>query len=314
MILHHRLIEAHEVFAKRPIQFLERVENLRPRFLKKSALNRSDRCLHTRLVARLVRPRRQHAKARMIGVLAVSWIGVGVVTMRPAHCRFQIVHHRVRRHAAEKTPHPLVRGDERIEALIPYELAKGVRAERQHAHEQMRLGLFTGGVIGDHNPVAIIDLHLAADHVLPSQRHLGLRRQVLLELAPKAQIAHLGRQLLVQLLDAHTLATHLLFSFLPVDGAVPLHAPFDRICFRLLCSIHRVATHRLARHAQRSRHFANRHSLSHQYFYLRLHLSAYPVSGHLQTPLKRPVIGSRRCWLQLCPNELDHLKTPGQPP
>ena len=145
------------------VAFGEREEGLPPQAPENVALREPHSCLDLRLVARLSRPRRQHADAVMRRERAIGAIDLGVVERRLVDPALQIVGNQQPRRAAEKAEHAHMRAGPVRQLLRPGRLGIGEVRGAEHGDENLRLADLARGGVHDADALAgIVDEDLVA--------------------------------------------------------------------------------------------------------------------------------------------------------
>ena len=152
------------------------------------------------LVARPSHPRRQHRDPVVAGQVVVGRVGVGLVAMRPAHRRAQIVGDDQLDTATEELERAHVRRNPVRQALRPRRLGIGVARRPEHRDEDLRLAQLPGVTVHHpHRVPGVVHEQLLARTVLLAHHHVEPRRPLPVLLAEPTVLQPLGMGRLVLL-------------------------------------------------------------------------------------------------------------------
>ena len=176
-------------------------------------------------IPRLFHPCREDSHPVVAGQIVVGGVGVGLVAMRPAHRRAEIVRNEQLGAAAIEAERPHVRRDPVGQRLRPRRLGVGVVRRPENRDEDLRLAKLSGVAVDHRDRLPrVVDEHLLAGAVLLAHHHVELGRPGPVQLAEPAVLHPLGMRLLVllpQQRERHPLAAKLAVNHRPLRHREP---------------------------------------------------------------------------------------------
>ena len=155
----------------------------------------------------------------------VGGVGVGLVAVRTADRRAQIVGDEQLRAATHELERAHVRGDPVGQGLRPRRLGVGVVRRPEHRDEDLRLAKLSGVAVDHRDRVpGVVDEHPLAGAVLLAHHHVDLRGPLPVPRTEPAVLHPLGMNRLVllpQQRQRHPLATQLAVHLAPLRGREP---------------------------------------------------------------------------------------------